>query len=332
MIKSRKSEIKAAENHIQKLLKKSKNLENEVKEGISKTLEETKKLREEFLKIDGIQEIQIKKRIKRKGSMDSPTKKWGSSRLKIKKGEGNWELEGKSEIDPKKKSFAKRFPKRSSTYVEDEETKFKIESLDKKGKYFVFGKKQDESYEDKWDFGEDEHDIEKELNKGGDSSFNSFDDEEPIKKEKSSMENRTIDWRKRKKDFYFLKSDSNYQQTKSKKKKNGNFYSRSGVIDDPLELMDESEDEKVPFKLIPTKLNSTKTRKKDLIKLYKKLMPEAKKMIKKLKRKKEEVLKINNRISEFIDKLDNNLNQKYRCKRCFKRFIISENKPVRIFL
>lgn len=368
IIKSRKAEIKLSETKIQNLLKKSRNLENDLQVKISNVTEDTKRLREEFLKIDGIQEIQIRKKIRRKGSMDSPTKKWKETgKVKIK-GEGEWNLESKTgKFD---KLFKKRGPKRSSTFIEGKSQDFGIvdcsENKESLGMGYL-GLTKD--VKDTWDFGEDGKTENKGGNTGGegtdiqgvkriglgsakkqkisrlDESLNSFDDHSSdsdsktkVNKQGKKGKSKHHRWRADKgKGFYHLKSESFYDSKKKKKTKKGisnniSFKSKSQLMQENHSLLNEDIDiqdfSKGYCKVIPTKLGETKMKKQDLVKLYKKLMPEAKRLIQTLKARKNEVLRVNSKISGFIDKMDNNLNQKYRCKRCFKKFVINENQQV----
>ena len=101
-----------------------------------------------------------------------------------------------------------------------------------------------------------------------------------------------------------------------------------GQEKDGKSQMNVKEKGYVPLR--PTKTAFCKLTKSELLEVYNSLMPTARELIEKLKKKKSQVLSVNGRISKFLDKLDNNLNQLYTCKRCFKKFRLSENKPVRL--
>lgn len=332
-IKTRKAEIQLSESKIHQLLKQSNNLEIALKKKIEKLAEETKKMREEFLKIDGIQEIQIHRKNKRKGSMESPTKGWSSTKIKIKKvdgvkkGDGEWNLEISKKND--EKNF-KRAPQRSSTFVEEGRRESYLDFFDKKEE------------KDEWDFGEEESEKYEENVKSnvmGAKSDKRRDEKNSLSDKKFKKTND-----KYPKKIYTIKTEYDEEEDEifelekkiyknSNQKPKGRLNCKSQLFpnkDNMIKSSDEEDNENY-LKIIPAKLDSTRMTKNDLLKLYKKLMPKAKKLIRKLKKQKKEVLEVNTKIGEFIGRMDNNLNQKYRCKRCFKKFILSENQTVYFF-
>ena len=331
-IKEHKRYIKEKERLLKVLQSDSSELINKIPEKLKKIIEETQAIREEFLKVDGIMEYQVKERRKRKGSMDSPKKKvydagmsdFGFSPLKKRKGQGEWDLN--DGIKFKKKVEGKQIGG------------VKLESGLRKARH-------SKSVKDEWDFRqvvEVSEDVDNQVTERGvmtpsdeSSSSDSFEKqhlecsfEETTQGGYNTISNfNTFDKKldspvSVKKPDYFKEEPRGSLIKKSKTLfLDKNSFTMNSEIFEKEALMPG-------VKMEAKKLKESKMTKHQLVEFYKELMPMAQSLIARLKESKSEVLTVNSRLNTFIHKLDNNLNRDYMCKRCFMKFKLVDNDKV----